>query len=80
MSESVIVPKPWGSELIWAHTDSYVGKVLTIEAAFTVGWVIWFASIVAAVLYALGFAYFSLVMVSDLWQAVSGGSALWLPP
>ena len=26
------VPKPWGHELIWAHTDRYVGKVLVIEA------------------------------------------------
>ena len=26
------VPKPWGYELIWAHTDRYVGKVLHINA------------------------------------------------
>jgi hypothetical protein len=26
------VPKPWGYELIWAHTDRYVGKVLHIDA------------------------------------------------
>jgi len=26
------VDKPWGHELIWAHTDLYVGKVLVIEA------------------------------------------------
>ncbi len=26
------VEKPWGYELIWAHTDRYVGKVLVIEA------------------------------------------------
>ena len=26
------VPKPWGHELIWAHTDQYVGKLLVIEA------------------------------------------------
>lgn len=26
------VEKPWGSELVWAETDSYVGKVLTITA------------------------------------------------
>ena len=26
------VEKPWGHELIWAHTDQYVGKVLVIEA------------------------------------------------
>ena len=27
----VRVEKPWGYELIWAHTDAYVGKVLHIN-------------------------------------------------
>jgi mannose-6-phosphate isomerase len=26
------VDKPWGHEMIWAHTDKYVGKLLVIEA------------------------------------------------
>lgn len=26
------VTKPWGHEIIWAHTDLYVGKVLHIKA------------------------------------------------
>ena len=26
------VEKPWGNELIWAHTDVYVGKVLFVKA------------------------------------------------
>ena len=26
------VDKPWGHELIWAHTDRYVGKILHITA------------------------------------------------
>jgi mannose-6-phosphate isomerase len=26
------VPKPWGHETIWAHTDQYVGKILHITA------------------------------------------------
>jgi mannose-6-phosphate isomerase-like protein (cupin superfamily) len=25
------VNKPWGYELIWAHTEAYVGKILLIE-------------------------------------------------
>jgi quercetin dioxygenase-like cupin family protein len=25
------VEKPWGYELIWAHTDRYVGKILHIQ-------------------------------------------------
>lgn len=27
-----IVKKPWGQEEIWAKTDKYVGKILTINA------------------------------------------------
>lgn len=26
------VPKPWGHETIWGHTDRYVGKILHIKA------------------------------------------------
>ncbi len=26
------VEKPWGHELIWAHTDRYVGKILHVKA------------------------------------------------
>jgi mannose-6-phosphate isomerase-like protein (cupin superfamily) len=26
------VNKPWGSELIWAHTNDYVGKILNVKA------------------------------------------------
>ena len=47
-------------------TYTFCKKVLSIEAAFMVGWVVWFASIVAAVLYAVGFAYFALVMIGRL--------------
>jgi amino acid transporter len=38
---------------------TYSKKVLSIEVAFVVGWVVWFASIVAGVLYALGFSAFA---------------------
>jgi quercetin dioxygenase-like cupin family protein len=27
-----VVPKPWGHEVIWAHTEHYVGKLLHIKA------------------------------------------------
>jgi mannose-6-phosphate isomerase-like protein (cupin superfamily) len=30
--EVITVPKPWGHETIWAHTDRYVGKILHINA------------------------------------------------
>jgi len=26
------VSKPWGHEIIWAHTDRYVGKILHVKA------------------------------------------------
>lgn len=38
---------------------AYARKVVSIEVAFMVGWVVWFASILAGVLYALGFAAFA---------------------
>ena len=47
-------------------TYTFSKKVLSVEAAFTVGWVVWFASIVAAVLYALGFAHFAVIFATDL--------------
>ena len=31
-SDVTIVPKPWGHEIIWAHNELYVGKVLHIKA------------------------------------------------
>ena len=26
------IEKPWGHELVWAHTDRYVGKILHVKA------------------------------------------------
>jgi amino acid transporter/nucleotide-binding universal stress UspA family protein len=48
-------------------TYTFAKKVLSVETAFMVGWVVWFASIVAAVLYAVGFAQFAVVFVDYLW-------------
>ena len=31
----ITVPKPWGHETIWAHTDRYLGKILHINAGHT---------------------------------------------
>ena len=59
-------------------TYTFARKVLSVEAAFFVGWVVWFASIVAAVLYAIGFAYFATLMVTDLWQLTAGNAPAWL--
>ncbi len=32
LNQTTYIEKPWGSELIWAHTQDYVGKILTIQA------------------------------------------------
>jgi len=53
-------------------------KVLSIKAAFGVGWVIWFASIVAAVLYALGAGFFIAKAIKNIWFMLSGVKALWI--
>jgi amino acid transporter len=58
-------------------TYTYAKRVLSIEAAFAVGWVVWFASIVAGVLYALGFAAFAAEGVARLLEAL-GVSSGWL--
>ncbi len=51
-------------------TYTYAKKALSLQVAFGVGWIVWFASLVAAVLYALGFGAFA---VFALQQIPSGG-------
>ncbi len=31
LTQGTIVDKPWGYELLWAHTERYVGKILHIH-------------------------------------------------
>ena len=59
-------------------TYTFAKKVLSVEASFGVGWVVWFASIVAGVLYALGFAHFFTLMVSDIWTGIAGSAPVWI--
>ncbi len=56
---------------------TYAKKVVSIEVAFVVGWVVWFASIVAGVLYALGFSAFAAEGLSRVLPLV-GVSPDWL--
>lgn len=58
-------------------TYTYARKVLSVEAAFGVGWVVWFASVVAAVLYALGFAVFFIPFVEQVFRAGGGSPPGW---
>lgn len=46
---------------------SFAKRVFSVQAAFTIGWIVWFASIVAGALYAHGFASFVLLAVAQLW-------------
>ena len=57
---------------------TFAKKVLTVRAAFVVGWVLWFAYIVAGVLYALGFAEYAVLAASDLSRAATGVEQPWL--
>ena len=59
-------------------TYTFSKKVLSIEAAFAVGWVVWFASIVAATLYALGFGEFASQVLRDGWTAADQEPPSWL--
>lgn len=31
MQKAIIKPKPWGSEIWWAHTAHYAGKILNVK-------------------------------------------------
>ncbi len=59
-------------------TYNFSKKVLSVETAFMVGWVVWFASIVAAVLYAVGFAHFAMVMTSDVLHLTMRDPPAWI--
>ncbi len=59
-------------------TYTFARKVLAVDAAFVVGWVVWFASVVAAVLYALGFATFLAPMLEHLWRAAGSTPPTWI--
>lgn len=47
-------------------TYTYAKKALSLQVAFGVGWIVWFASLVAAVLYALGFGSFAVFAVQQI--------------
>lgn len=57
---------------------TFAKKVLTVQSAFAVGWVLWFAYIVAGVLYALGFAEYAVAIARDLVRAAGGEPPTWL--
>lgn len=59
-------------------TYAFSRKVLSIEAAFAVGWIVWFASIVAAMLYAVGFGYFSVLLLHECIDTLGHAVPVWV--
>ena len=59
-------------------TYTFAKKVLSVRSAFAFGWVAWFASIVAGVLYAIGFAAYAAIVLRKIWQGVFGVAPDWL--
>ncbi|MGH1364767.1 MAG: amino acid permease [Calditrichia bacterium] len=57
-------------------TYAFSKKVFSVQAAFFIGWIVWFASIVAALLYALGFASFFKVALIGIGDALGWQLAL----
>ncbi|UCH26519.1 MAG: amino acid permease [Trueperaceae bacterium] len=57
---------------------TFAKKVFSVRSGFTVGWVVWFASIVAGVLYALGFAAFAVLVLEQLWGSFGNEVPAWL--
>src|SRR5688572_1626451 len=57
---------------------TFAKKVLSVRAAFAVGWILWFAYIVAAVLYALGFAAFTVILLGGVCDGLDLERPSWL--
>lgn len=56
---------------------TFAKKVLSVRAAFASGWVVWFAYIVAGVLYALSFASFAILGLQSAWHAFDAVPPEW---
>lgn len=59
-------------------TYTFAKKVLSVRAAFAVGWILWFAYIVAAMLYALGFATYAALGLQELARTLGAAPPAWL--
>jgi basic amino acid/polyamine antiporter, APA family len=56
----------------------FAKMILSVRAAFAFGWVVWFASIVAGVLYALGFAVYALLIAREVFALTGRDAPAWL--
>ena len=59
-------------------TYNFAKRFLSVRVAFGVGWVAWFASLVAAVLYALGFGTFAVLVLREAAPSVLGHTPSWV--
>ena len=57
---------------------TFAKMVLSVRFAFAVGWVVWFASIVAAVLYALGFAVYAVLAIREVYAVLGYDVPGWI--
>ncbi len=57
---------------------TFAKKILSVRSAFAAGWILWFAYIVAGVLYALGFAAFAAVAIQHTFHALDAVPPEWL--
>jgi len=57
---------------------NYARRVLSVEVAFVVGWIVWFASAVAAVLYAMGFGVFARTILAEFLTPEGGAVPAWI--
>ncbi|MBL4634678.1 MAG: amino acid permease, partial [Kofleriaceae bacterium] len=57
---------------------TFAKKIPSVRAAFASGWLLWFAYIVAGVLYALGFAAFAVVATQEVCVAFGTTAPDWL--
>jgi amino acid transporter len=57
---------------------TFTKKVFSARSAFSVGWILWFASLMAGLLYAMGFAFYAADALQTLWHAFSQSPPAWL--
>ncbi len=55
---------------------AFAQQVFSVRAAFAVGWLVWFASLAAAAVFALGFAEFALASLAEVWRVAAGSLSL----
>ena len=53
---------------------AFAQRIFSVQAAFAVGWLVWFASLAAAAVFALGFAEFALAALAETLRALGHGA------